>query len=68
MAYGEIEDIKNGFITNFKYETGSKKFNAPHVVIFSNDPPFDTTAFSKDRWKIHKIVNNDIDLNTQQLF
>lgn len=62
MSYGAIEDIKNGYITNFKYETGSKTFNPPHVVIFSNHEPYDTSSFSIDRWKIYNIVNNDIEL------
>lgn len=68
MAYGAVEDIKNGYITNFKYECGSKKFNEPHIIIFSNYPPGDLGQFSIDRWKIHKIVDNDIDLTTQQLY
>lgn len=62
LAYGAVEDIKNGYITNFKYETGHKKFNPPHVIIFSNFPPYSLEGFSEDRWKIIQIVDNDIEL------
>ncbi|WAB05087.1 replication associated protein [Miresoil virus 123] len=67
LAYGAVEDIKNGMITNTKYETGNKFFNAPHIIIFANQPPFDLSAVSADRWVIREIINNDVDLQINQL-
>jgi len=46
-----LESIKNGLIVNTKYETGSKLFNSPHIIVFSNMSP-DVSAMSMDRWKI----------------
>lgn len=62
IAFGAIEDIKNGYITNTKYETGEKVFATPHILIFSNYPPLDLSQVSADRWVIKEIINNDIDL------
>jgi hypothetical protein len=54
VSYSSIECIKNGMITNTKYETGFKVFNPPHVVVFSNFPP-DEEKLSADRWNIKEI-------------
>lgn len=54
-----IEQIKNGMICNTKYETGMKIFNAPHLIIFSNEEP-DRCRLSKDKWKIGEIVDSKI--------
>lgn len=54
VSYSAIESIKNGMIVNTKYETGFKLFNAPHVIVFSNEPP-DLSALSEDRWHIINI-------------
>lgn len=62
LAFAAIEDIKNGYITNSKYETGELAFPNPHVIIFSNYPPTDLSEVSADRWVIKQIVDNDIDL------
>jgi len=48
ISYSALEDIKNGVIANSKYETGSKIFNPPHIVVFCNFEP-DTDIFSEDR-------------------
>lgn len=51
ISYSALESIKNGLIVNTKYETGSKIFNAPHIIVFSNMPPcFD--SMSRDRWQV----------------
>lgn len=55
VNYAAIEDLKNGHIVNFKYETGSKIFNPPHVIIFANEPPEDLRLLSNDRWVIEKL-------------
>ena len=55
VSYSSIECIKNGMITNTKYETGFKVFNPPHVVVFSNFEP-DEDKLSSDRWVINHII------------
>lgn len=50
-----IECILDGFVTNTKYETGSKVFEPPHVLVLANAPPDDTSVFSADRWDIQEI-------------
>jgi len=54
VSYSSIENIKNGMVTNTKYETGVKIFNSPHVIVFSNFEP-ELESLSKDRWKVKKI-------------
>lgn len=51
VSYKSIECLKNGMITNTKYETGTKVFNPPHVIVFANAPPV-LSGLSKDRWKV----------------
>lgn len=60
VSYKAIEQIKNGLICNTKYETGSRIFNSPHVIIFSNNYP-DKKMLSNDRWKIARIFNNTLE-------
>ena len=50
ISYSALESIKNGIICNTKYETGSKLFNPPHILVFANAPP-DRMAMSADRFK-----------------
>lgn len=52
VSYAALEAIKNGLVCNTKYETGSKAFNSPHIIIFANFPPEDQEQLSSDRWKI----------------
>ena len=54
VSYAALEAIKDGMISNTKYQTPSKLFNAPHVFVFSNFPP-DRSKFSADRWNIITI-------------
>lgn len=54
VSYTALENIKNGMCVNTKFETGMKIFNAPHVVIFANEPP-DMTFLSADRWNIVEL-------------
>lgn len=55
VSFKAIECIKDGFITNTKYECGIKAFNSPHLIIFSNFEPV-TTELSIDRWDIKRIM------------
>jgi hypothetical protein len=57
VSYSAIESIKNGLVCNTKYETGTKTFNAPHILIFANDLPANPENLSVDRWRIYKIEN-----------
>jgi len=61
VNYGVIEQIKNGILTSTKYESRTKIFAPPHVIVMSNFMP-ETNKFSADRLIIielnseHKIV------------
>jgi len=51
VNYSAIEATKNGLIFSGKYESKTKLFNAPHIVVFANFGP-DRTQMSDDRWEI----------------
>lgn len=57
ISYEAIENVKNGFFFNGKYEACMVGFNSPHVIIFANFQP-DITKLSLDRWNIVNI--NDV--------
>lgn len=63
VSYASLENIKNGLVCNTKYETGFKAFNSPHVMIFANFEPDDTTVLSCDRWHVVEIGVEDINDN-----
>jgi len=51
--YTFIESLKNGILFSPKYESGSKIFKPPHVVVFANFIPDTMTRYTKlsaDRW------------------
>jgi len=52
-----MEQIKNGYIVNLKYETGAFFMDPPHVWCFSNQPP-NMDSMSYDRWYLWTI--NDL--------
>jgi len=56
ISYTSLEAIKDGLITNTKYETGAKAFNPPHVVVFANFPPERTDRISDHKWIITEIT------------
>lgn len=58
VSYSAIESIKNGLICNTKFETGTKVFNSPHVLVLSNMPP-EIDALSIDRWKIKNLGSDE---------
>lgn len=41
IDYTALEQLKDGLISNNKYETGTKIINRPHVFVFANFPPED---------------------------
>ena len=50
------ECIFNGRVRSMKYEGGFKRFAPVHIMVFSNDEPYDQEAeISADRWRIKKI-------------
>ena len=50
-----MEEIKNGEVFSGKYESCTKRFEPPHVVVFANFPP-PPMAFSHDRVDL-RILN-----------
>lgn len=53
-TYSCMEQIKNGYIVNTKYQTKVVIQPSAHVWVFSNEPP-QYAALSKDRWRVHTI-------------
>lgn len=60
VSYKAIESIKNGMIYSPKYEGGYKLFNAPHIIVFANEPP-EVERMSANRWVI-KQIDEDLSL------
>lgn len=54
INYEVMEQIKNGRIFSAKYESMTKIYARPHLVVFSNSMP-DLTKMSQDRWHIYRI-------------
>jgi len=54
VSYSAIESIKNGLICNTKFETGTKVFNSPKIMILSNMKP-NMDSLSEDRWSIKDL-------------
>lgn len=49
--YAALENIKDGFICNSKFECGVMNFNSPVVIVLSNHLP-DYGAMTGDRWNV----------------
>lgn len=54
INYEVMEQLKNGRIFSGKYESMTKVYARPHLVVFSNSLP-DLGKMSKDRWSIFRI-------------
>lgn len=54
INYGAIESIKDGLLFSGKYESCTKVFNSPHVIVFANSMPC-IEKMSKDRWEIIEL-------------
>ena len=60
VAYGILENIKDGFLISSKYKSKFVKIQTPNtVIVFSNSLP-DCAQLSKDRWKIYKISGDEL--------
>jgi len=57
VGYGVIEQLKNGILFSPKYESGLKRFNVPHIFVFSNFRAAEG-KFSSDRLQ-ELVINND---------
>jgi len=55
VSYQAMEAIKDGLVTNTKYEVKSVFLDLMHVVVFANIPP-NEERLSADRWVIKEIV------------
>lgn len=51
INYSALEAVKDGLIFSGKYESHTKVFNSPHVVVFANFEPR-KESMSLDRWNI----------------
>ena len=54
VNYAVIEQLKNGILTSSKYESRTKIFATPHVLVFANFAP-DQSKFSRDRLSIIEL-------------
>lgn len=54
INYSAIEAIKDGLMFSAKYESHTKVFNSPHVLIFANYEPR-MESMSRDRWIIQRL-------------
>lgn len=51
LNYQFLEDVKDGRVFSPKYESHTKRFNSPHLVVMMNEYP-DMTALSSDRYQL----------------
>ena len=54
LNYQFLEDVKDGRVFSPKYESYTKRFNSPHVIVMMNEDP-DMTQLSEDRMVIKRI-------------
>jgi len=59
LSYSALEEIKDGIIVNYKFETGCFICNSPTICIFSNSVP-NIEKLSIDRWRIYKIIDGKL--------
>lgn len=59
VSFAGIENLKNGCFFSGKYEGGMVLMNSPHIICFANSRP-DERKFSQDRWRIRRIVDNEL--------
>lgn len=54
VSYDSIESLKDGIFFSKKYESRTKVFNSPHVVVMANFKP-ELEKLSLDRWDLRKL-------------
>lgn len=57
--YSAIEQIKNGYAYDDRYNYKEKFFEPPHIFVFTNQEP-DTSLLSNDRWVFWTISGLDL--------
>lgn len=58
VSYQGIEEVKDGFFFNTKYECGMCILENPHIIVLSNFYP-EKTTMTPDRWKIWNCQGKD---------
>lgn len=58
INYQIIEDLKNGILFSSKYESQSKVFAPPKIIVMANFEP-NKRALSEDRWTIMDLGNTN---------
>ena len=65
VAYGLLENLKDGYLISSKYRSKPLKIKTPNtVLVFSNSLP-NKSQLSGDRWKIYEIRGNELQQNLQ---
>lgn len=59
QLYSAIETIKDGYAYDDRYHFKEEYFDCPQIFIFTNSTP-DRTLLTKDRWVLHKVVDNNL--------
>jgi len=57
--YSAIEQIKNGYIYDDRYNFRRRLIDSPNILVMTNKEP-DTGMLSLDRWIFHKIEDNKL--------
>lgn len=63
INYDVIERCKNGMLFSSKYESRTKIFEVPHVIIMANFEP-DRSKLSQDRWDVRVLTEADNTVDT----
>ena len=61
--YNLMEQFKNGYLLDGKYEGSCKRFIPPHIIVMSNSKPHEG-KLSKDRIQLKNIGNTQQQLDT----
>ena len=60
VAYGLLENLKDGYLISSKYRSKPLKIQTPNtVIVFSNSLPT-ITQLSDDRWKVYEILKDKL--------
>lgn len=59
QMYGAIEELKNGYCWDDRYEFKEKIFDSPQIFIFTNELP-DFSLLSGRRWVLWEVSNNEL--------
>lgn len=54
--YSGIEDVKNGYVWDDRYEWKEEVFDSPNIWVFTNEMP-NMNLLSRDRWVLWEVQN-----------